>query len=56
MGLETRVRKLRTRLKDVSRKMAKGAAWMIGLSFKTGTDDLRESPLALIAEQFMAKG
>jgi GDP-mannose 6-dehydrogenase len=37
-------------------RSGKKSIGMIGLSFKSGTDDLRESPLVELAETFIGKG
>jgi GDP-mannose 6-dehydrogenase len=41
---------------DMILKLGRPKVGMLGLSFKTGTDDLRESPLVLVAKRLLGEG
>jgi GDP-mannose 6-dehydrogenase len=41
---------------DLALAIGSKSVGMLGLSFKSGTDDLRESPLVVMAERFIGKG
>ena len=41
---------------DMILKLGRPKVGMLGLSFKTGTDDMRESPLVLVAKRLLGEG
>jgi len=41
---------------DMILKLGRPRVGMLGLSFKTGTDDLRESPLVMVAKRLLGEG